>query len=118
MRESIEHNSIALAEAGAEKSGLAPGEVIIGTLSALDTDGRPLVSYLQSGCAQNRAVSTVAVLPQHIGRQVALLFIDGDIQKPLIIGFVHSALNDLLDNFIIAPAQDKSIYENPVYDNS
>lgn len=79
---------------------VAPGEIILGSLVAIDAEGNPQVSFPQIA---NRhplvAVSTVAVSHQHIGRQVALLFANGDVQKPVIIGLIHSPLFDLLENF-------------------
>jgi len=80
--------------------GIAPGEIILGSLVGIDTNGNPQVSFPQ--IAQHyplAAVTTVAVTHQHVGRQVALLFANGDIQKPIIMGFIHNPLFDLLENF-------------------
>lgn len=79
---------------------LAPGEIILGSLVAIDAGGNPQVSFPQIANTHSLvAVSTVAVSHQHIGRQVALLFANGDVQKPIIIGLIHSPLFDLLENF-------------------
>jgi hypothetical protein len=79
---------------------LAPGEIILGSLIAIDSGGNPQVSFPQIANTHSLvAVSTVAVSHQHIGRQVALLFANGDLQKPVIIGLIHSPLFDLLENF-------------------
>ena len=79
---------------------LAPGEIILGSLTAIDAGGNPQVTFPQIADSHSLvAVSTVAVSHHHIGRQVALLFANGDPQKPIIIGLIHSPLFDLLENF-------------------
>ncbi|MES2824584.1 MAG: DUF6484 domain-containing protein [Pseudomonadota bacterium] len=79
---------------------LAPGEIILGSLVAIDAGGNPQVNFPQIANSHSLvAVSTVAVSHQYIGRQVALLFANGDVQKPIIIGLIHSPLFDLLENF-------------------
>lgn len=88
------------AEQGEEKLslGLAPGEIVLGTLKYIDDNGSPHVHFPQMD-ADLVAVSTLAVSARHVGRQVALLFANGDLQKPIIMGFIHSPLNELLENF-------------------
>ena len=96
---------------------LAPGEIVLGAFSAIDSAGNPLVSYLHSASSMQVAISTIPVTHQHIGRQVALLFANGDIEKPIIIGFIHSALDQLLDSFELTPAHtndDADVFENTV----
>ncbi len=44
------------------------------------------------------ALATIPVLPQHIGRQVALLFTQGTNPRPIVIGFLYSPLQQVLDN--------------------
>jgi hypothetical protein len=79
---------------------IAPGEIILGTLVAIDALGNAQVSFPQIAKMNPlTAVSTLAVSHQHIGRQVALLFVKGDVQQPMIMGFIHSPLFDLLENF-------------------
>ncbi len=81
---------------------LAPGEIILGSLVAIDAGGNPQVSFPQITNVQSlAAISMVAVSHQHIGRRVALLFANGDLRKPVIIGLIHSPLFDLLENFSI-----------------
>ena len=88
---------------------ISPGEVILGTLVALDTQGTPQVSFPQIARAiPLSAVSTVAVSHQHVGRQVALLFANGDLRKPVIVGFIHSPLFDLLENFSMLQNVERS----------
>jgi len=86
-------------------SNIAPGEIIIGTLLAFDKQGRPLVDFSananklgtnnQQGLV---AMTTLALTQAQIGRQVALLFANGDLQNPVIMGVIHSPLQDLLEN--------------------
>lgn len=82
---------------------LSPGEIVLGTLIALDAQGRPLVSYPQ--CADANAlpaITTLAVSQADVGRQVALLFANGDFAQPIMIGLIYSPLYQLLDNFMLS----------------
>lgn len=82
------------------KLGLAPGEILLGTLAAINADGHPVVTFtFVDDSISAVAISTVAITHQHIGRQVALLFANGDYQKPVITGFIYSPLHQLLENF-------------------
>jgi hypothetical protein len=61
--------------------------VVIGILVGMDPEGNPRVVF--PGNPQEDAVSarsTLSFLPQDLGREVALLFENGDPQHPLIIG--------------------------------
>lgn len=79
---------------------IAPGEIIIGNVVAINDGGQPLVSYLGSPSTEPlAAVSTLSITHQHIGRQAALLFSNGDLSSPVIMGLIHSPLNQLIDNF-------------------
>jgi hypothetical protein len=91
---------------------VAPGEIVLGVLSGIDSQGNPLVAYLQSGYAQRIAVSSLPVSNEHVGRQVALLFVNGDLQKPIIVGFVHGGFGEALDDCALMP--EKSVPESTV----
>jgi len=80
---------------------LAPGEIILGELKSLDTNGNALVDYeCNPDPLPQTAVSTLAVTRQHLGRQVALLFASGDLRRPVIMGFIHNPLEELLEQFV------------------
>lgn len=86
---------------------LAPGEVVIGQLHGLSPTGEPLVNFPQNVSNQAiPAMSTLAINPEHSGRQVALLFTQGDLNNPLIIGLIHSPLQELIDGFEITTIQN------------
>lgn len=79
---------------------VAPGEIIIGELLGFNDSGEPLITYAgadheHAGIA---AMSTVAITHEHKGRQLALLFANGDLTKPVIMGIIHSPLLDILSN--------------------
>lgn len=79
---------------------IAPGEIVLGTMTGIDADGSPLVDYINNPTTNSlAAISTVSVTRQYIGRQVALLFTEGDFRKPVIVGFIHSPLYAMLENF-------------------
>lgn len=81
-------------------NNIAPGEIIIGLLVGLNDQGQPLVSY-QENTSDNPtvALTTVALSKQQIGRQIAILFAEGNPEKPVIMGLIHSVLDELLENF-------------------
>ncbi len=84
---------------------LAAGEVVIGQLEGLSSAGEPLVNFSQNLAGEAiPAMSTLPVNLGHAGRQVALLFTQGDLRNPLIIGLIHSPLQSLIDGFQIEPA--------------
>ena len=75
-------------------------EIVIGNLSSINDKGEPVINFF--GNALNRplvAISTVALSKQHIGRQVAILFANGKADTPVIMGLIHSPLNELIDSY-------------------
>jgi len=73
-----------------------PGEVVIGTIVDVSDEGVPRVEF--PGNPVNGlvvALTTVPVKKASVGRQAALLFQNGDPQKPLIVGLVRNFLDDL-----------------------
>jgi hypothetical protein len=103
----------------AELSPLSPGEIVLGTLVGIDINGSAQVSYPQNAAAASvAAVSTQPITHQYVGRQVALLFAGGDLQKPIIMGFIHSPLYDLLQNFSFVTDEQSGVNEDQhVFDN-
>lgn len=74
-------------------------EIILGSISALDSHGKPLVNFIQNPSdSAIVAISTTPITQQLINRQVALLFNQGDLMQPIIVGLIHSPLQDILDN--------------------
>jgi Domain of unknown function (DUF6484) len=66
--------------------------VVIGTLAAWGDDGQPLVDY-PGNPVDNflLARSTVPLNQCALGREVALMFVDGDSCQPLVIGVLQLA---------------------------
>ncbi len=63
--------------------------VVVGKLFGLDSQGRPLVEFSQSPLRRPvPARTTVALEKHHIGREVTLLFEEGDAEKPIIAGVI------------------------------
>jgi hypothetical protein len=66
--------------------------VIVGTLIGFRDPYEPLVIYPgQSGTAAVRARASVDLCGEHIGNDVALVFEDGDPQKPIVMGRIRVA---------------------------
>lgn len=89
-----------LEETRSPLSKIGPGEIVIGTLIEIDQQGQPLVDFSENNSEQPLlAMTTLGLTQTHIGRQVALLFANGDLQTPVIMGMIHSPLQDMLENF-------------------
>jgi hypothetical protein len=65
-------------------------EIVIGILDGFDGEGRPLVDYPGNEAgAPLPALTTALYGADAVGRQVALLFADGDGARPVIVGLVR-----------------------------
>lgn len=77
-----------------------PGEIVIGWFCGLSSDGQALVDFSQNpGAEPLTAISTQPLVQGQKGRQVALMFADGDFERPLILGFIHSPLQEMLESY-------------------
>jgi len=87
-------------------SSIAPGEIVIGILEGLDEQGNVLVNFAENQCdAPLVAISTVAINQQQAGQQVALLFAEGKLVKPVVMGLIHNPLNQMIENFEMIPQE-------------
>ena len=92
---------------------IAPGEIVIGVLAAINDQGQALVSFQENSSADPAvAISTVALNQQQVGRQVALLFADGNLLKPVIMGLIHSPLDDMLESFEMLAEEGRRAADN------
>lgn len=81
-------------------SQIAPGEIVLGKFVGMDAQGRVLVDFAENPSSRPLvAISTVSLTHQQIDRTVALLFSEGDLGKPVIIGLIHSPLYAMLESF-------------------
>jgi len=65
----------------------------IGVLIGFDGGGRPLVAF--SNNPQSTAISASYTLPlshDNVGSKVALVFVNGNIEQPMIIGLVRDSI--------------------------
>ena len=83
------------------------GEIVLGEISSIDANGQPLVTFsLTKRYGPVVAMATIPITTAQIGRQVGLLFAQGREKTPVIIGVIHNALQNLLDNIEIGEAID------------
>ena len=68
-----------------EPAAALPGPVL-GTLIGWDEAGEPLVAFRGEPL---HALTTVPLSADHVGREVALLFVNGDVRRPLVIGVIQ-----------------------------
>jgi len=65
--------------------------VVIGMLSGIHAQGMPLVIFPGNPGEMPVVAKSMAICSQHdIGREVALLFEDGDPHKPLLVGLIQN----------------------------
>lgn len=86
---------------------LSPGEIVIGVLTGINQQGQALVNF-QDNLVESPipAISTIEFSSRQIGRQVALLFAEGNLSKPVIMGLIYSALDVMLENFEVVVEED------------
>jgi hypothetical protein len=63
--------------------------VVIGTLLELDVIGSPRVDYPGNASGPLSARTLIALESSQGGREVALMFEDGDASKPIVVGVLH-----------------------------
>ncbi len=79
---------------------IMPGEIVIGTMVGIDEQGQPLVDFPANTAGHPLvAITTLGLDQQHTGRQVALLFANGNMHSPVVMGLIHSPLQDMLERF-------------------
>lgn len=97
MKQQDTDTAVFLQETPTTAAAIAPGEIVIGSLTGIDAQGQPLVDYPENPSGRPlAAMSTLGITSVHVGRNVALLFAKGDPQSPVIMGLIHSPLHDLI----------------------
>lgn len=80
------------AQAGRTAPDVRPAEIVVGRLVGLDATGGPLVDYAGNPGAEARlALATATYTPEMVGHEVALMFLDGDPARPLVLGAVQQS---------------------------
>lgn len=98
---------------------LSPGEIVIGVLTGINEQGQALVNFQDNLVASPiAAISTIEFSARQIGRQVALLFAEGNLSKPVIMGLIHSALDVMLENFEVVVEEDNKEETSRSNDNA
>lgn len=70
-------------------------EVVIGRFLGLDETGQPLIDFPGNPPGRPlRALTTAPLAPSAAGRDVALLFADGDLAQPVVIGLIQRPAED------------------------
>lgn len=87
----------ALASTASAQQGIQSGEIIIGKITDVDATGAWVQHPKNPTEKSLLAISTIAIAPPNIGREVALLFNGADLTKPVIMGLIHSPVYDVLD---------------------
>ncbi len=99
-------NKTQVEELSEQPAQLEPGELIVGTITGLGPEGEALVEFAQNPSGHGLvAISTVAITRRHVGRSAALMFENGALDRPVIIGLIHSPLLEMIDNFELTVAE-------------
>jgi len=92
-----------------ENSGITAGVIVIGKIIDFDAQGRVLVDFNENQTLEPLiALTTLSLSKRNIARKVALLFNNGDINQPVIMGLIHNPLDEVLDNFELTPATNQN----------
>lgn len=76
------------------------GELVVASLVGFAESGSPLINHAElEGDEGIAAITTTTLAPEHIGRQVVLMHVNGDPFQPVVMGLIRSQLEELLDNF-------------------
>jgi hypothetical protein len=67
-----------------------PPQVVLGRLVGFDIDGRPLVDFDGNVSGPLLAAAAATYSNELVGAEVALLFIDGDVNRPLMLGCLQN----------------------------
>ncbi|VAW57135.1 hypothetical protein MNBD_GAMMA07-1811 [hydrothermal vent metagenome] len=96
----MEKNHVVPKENLLTEVSLSPGEILLGTFTGFDNQHNILVNFPNNLSTKSLiANSTLELNSSQIGAQVALMFIEGDINKPLIMGVIYNPLNNALASF-------------------
>ncbi len=76
----------------ARKKRAKPNSVVVGSLVGLDETGIPQVDYPGNHRGTLPARSTVTLSENQVGREVALMFEDGEPDRPLVVGVLQDSL--------------------------
>lgn len=108
MKQTQIHTEAFPDDAQSPQTAIAPGEILIGVITGIDSQGQPLVNFPENHTGQPLpAMSTLGITVTHVGRNVALLFAKGDPKSPVIMGLIHSPLQDLIVAYDAKPVEEK-----------
>ena len=115
----IEGAAEAIEKSSENNSAISPGEIVIGMLVSLNDKGQPLVDFPQNLSNQAvTALSTLEITKANVGRQVALLFANGSLANPIIMGMIHTPLQSILENYEIENDEVKKEKEKAEKNNN
>jgi len=96
----VKKNETTVDTSFASAPSISPGEIIIGRVVSLNGQGEPCVDFPENPNANIlKAISTISVTNEDIGKQVALLFANGNLNSPVIMGLIHNPLDAMLESF-------------------
>ena len=73
-------------------------ELVTGVVERID-HGKPVVKFVHKKVYRVGALSTFSVSYELVGREVAILFLNGNPETPVIIGVMRNFLEQAIENF-------------------
>lgn len=87
---------------------LGVGELAIAELAGFSENGAPLIRFQFDEKTEFEALTTVAITPGMLGRQVAVMLVVGT-QQPMIVGVIKNALDTVLESTDIDDSLDTDL---------
>lgn len=86
-----------VSETEIETLSVPQGELLIGTVTAINDEGAPVLRFMLDGQWRSvPAVPMVSLTANHIGRQGVAMMANGEIKALVLVGLVHSPLDAML----------------------
>ncbi len=89
-----------------EQAKIPQGELVLAQVRGMVGPNIEVEFYLAGQAYKLVAATTVPLASDAVGRQVVLSFINQDIQQPVILGLIHSALYHMIEHFEASPVTE------------
>ncbi len=111
-RRSSKVQSVSTAAVTTKNHDTPAGEVTIGSVVDVDSLGIPWVDFPGNPNTRSlKALTTISIGKDSIGRQVALLFSGGNPENPVVIGLIKNILDQEPEKELLeADAADKAVH--------
>ncbi len=96
-----------------EQTKIPQGELVLAQVRGVSGPNIEVEFYLAGQAYKIIAVTTIPLASDAVGRQVVVSFINQDIQQPVVLGLVHSALYHMIEHFEASPVAEPEAQDEP-----